>query len=56
MVPKVNEWDFHRDHGIVRLASEEDLDRMRPMVSQIDIKVEETTAQFRAFAETFGRL
>ena len=35
MTPKITDWDYRKDHGIVRLHALEDVARMIPMVAQV---------------------
>ena len=48
-IPKVTDWDYDVDHGLIRLASTEDLDRARPLISMTKVKVKDAVYNFQAF-------
>ena len=50
--PKIQDWDYHRDHGIVRLATRDDLLLMQPLVTTVQVKVQDVEYKLKAYEET----
>lgn len=51
-VPKVKEYEYSHDHGIITMKTPDDLARMRPIVEQVSATLEEVTYNFKGYVES----